>query len=242
MGALKEEILNLQTLQAVDLRIIELTQAIQKSNEEVVNRQADIEERKTAIDAMQSRLEVLEQRHRELEALIEDDVARIKDRQAKLMNVQTNREYQSLLRETEDAKKGNKQREEEVMKVMEEVETLKGRMAEETNVCEAKEKLLAEEQQEVDKNASKVRAQIGDIEKEREQKASSIPTAILKKYDQLREKRNGIAVVGVKNGVCFGCHMNIPPQMYNDLMRNDRLLFCPSCHRIIYHAFEGQDA
>jgi predicted nucleic acid-binding Zn-ribbon protein len=242
VGSLKEEIMHLQTLQSVDLRIVELNRAAKESSEEVVKRQTDIEERKIAIDEMQTRLAAIEQRRRELEAQIEDELARIKDRQAKLMNVQTNREYQSLLRETEDAKKANKQREEEVMRIMEEVETLKTRMAEEKNLYEAKEKLLAEDQQEADQKASDVRSQIEAIEKERAQKAASISVALLKKYDQLREKRNGLAVVGVKNGVCFGCHMNIPPQMFNDLMRNDRLLFCPSCHRIIYHASEGQGA
>ncbi len=41
-------------------------------------------------------------------------------------------------------------------------------------------------------------------------------------------------VQGVTDAVCQGCHMNIPPQMYNELQREDSLKMCPSCERIIY--------
>ena len=57
---------------------------------------------------------------------------------------------------------------------------------------------------------------------------------LLKKYDILREKRNGQAVVPAWKEVCNGCHMNIPPQMYNELQKPEILMLCPNCNRIIY--------
>ena len=41
-------------------------------------------------------------------------------------------------------------------------------------------------------------------------------------------------MVGVKNGTCRGCNMNIPPQLYIVLQRGATIETCPSCHRIIY--------
>jgi hypothetical protein len=32
--------------------------------------------------------------------------------------------------------------------------------------------------------------------------------------------------------------MNIPPQLYNDLMKEDKLISCPTCHRIMFHETE----
>ena len=44
----------------------------------------------------------------------------------------------------------------------------------------------------------------------------------------------GVAVVSVWKEVCDGCHMSIPPQLYNELQKSTRLLTCPNCNRIIY--------
>ncbi|CAD7771580.1 C4-type zinc ribbon domain protein [Candidatus Methanoperedenaceae archaeon GB37] len=50
----------------------------------------------------------------------------------------------------------------------------------------------------------------------------------------IRKRRNGRAVVSVNDAVCEGCHMHIPPQNYNELLKCDKLMTCPSCQRIIY--------
>ncbi len=43
-----------------------------------------------------------------------------------------------------------------------------------------------------------------------------------------------MAIAKVEDAVCEGCHMNIPPQMYNELQRFESLMYCPQCQRIIY--------
>ena len=35
---------------------------------------------------------------------------------------------------------------------------------------------------------------------------------------QLMKQSDGIAIVAVENAVCQGCNMNIPPQMFNELL------------------------
>jgi hypothetical protein len=64
--------------------------------------------------------------------------------------------------------------------------------------------------------------------------ALQLDQEILKQYDRTAELSNGLAVVAVKDAVCQGCYMNIPPQMYNELHRFDSLMFCPHCQRIVY--------
>jgi len=50
----------------------------------------------------------------------------------------------------------------------------------------------------------------------------------------IKARRNGIAIVAVSRGICSGCHMNIPPQLYNELQRSEQILCCPNCNRILY--------
>jgi len=55
------------------------------------------------------------------------------------------------------------------------------------------------------------------------------------KYEQIFERRGGSAVVVVRQGVCTGCHMGVPPQMYNELQKFRDIRQCPNCHRILFY-------
>jgi predicted nucleic acid-binding Zn-ribbon protein len=61
-----------------------------------------------------------------------------------------------------------------------------------------------------------------------------IPADILRKYEQIKSVGRGVAVVAVWKEVCDGCHMSIPPQLYNELQKSVTLITCPNCNRIIY--------
>ena len=73
------------------------------------------------------------------------------------------------------------------------------------------------------------------LDKERVVISKNLEPEFLKKFQMIKEQQvTGIAVVPVKDAVCLGCNMNIPPQMYNELQRCDSLKLCPYCQRIIY--------
>lgn len=232
---MKKDIKSLKDLQSIDLRVKKLDEEIQEGKASLERRQDAIAKRQQAISQIQEKITVIEARKRELEAAIENEAARVKDRQTKLMNVQTNREYQSLLKEIEDSKKSTRDGEDELVRLMERNETLQKDLAEQTNVLTAEQNLLVEATAELDKSAAELTSQKDEIVKERQEKAQKVSAGGLKKYEMLREKRSGVAVVAVVNGVCRGCHMNIPPQLFNNLMRNEELLSCPTCNRMMFY-------
>jgi uncharacterized protein len=237
---LRQDIASLVELQQIDNQIAKLEAQIAGGYAEIEKNQADIAEGRVTIARLQEKIEASEARRRELEAGVEDELARIKDRQTKLMNVQTNREYQSLLKEIEDGKKNNKQREEELVLLMEQVESLGTKLTEETNVCEAKEKLLGEAQSKAGKQATELNDKKAKIVKLRDEKAGEVPPALLRKYEMLRLRRNGTALAPVQEGVCRGCNMNIPPQLYIELQKAQQLLACPTCNRLMFHEVEEE--
>ena len=62
----------------------------------------------------------------------------------------------------------------------------------------------------------------------------TIDPELLKKYNMVKDLVGNVAITAVKNAVCQGCNVNIPPQLYNELQRFETLMFCPHCQRIIY--------
>lgn len=239
---MKENLAHLKELQTIDLQISQLESQMAAAAAGLIARRERIAEHEAKAKALAEKIESLEQRRRELEGEVETDVARIRDRQGKLMSVQTNREYQSLLKETDDAKKANKQREEEAIQLMEQIEACKAKAAEEENLRAADETLLAEETAQSEQQTAELSATKEKILKQRAAKAKVVAAAMLKKYDMLRERRNGIAVVEVVEGVCRGCHMNIPPQLFNELRKEQALISCPTCNRIMFYQPEAEQA
>jgi predicted nucleic acid-binding Zn-ribbon protein len=49
-------------------------------------------------------------------------------------------------------------------------------------------------------------------------------------------KRNGIAVAEARDGVCTICHVRLRPQVFNSIRRNDSILQCDHCNRIMFFA------
>ena len=158
-----------------------------------------------------------------------------------MMQVQTNREYQSLLKEIEDGKKSIKEKEEEIVRIMEVSEANAKIMAEQESLIKDEQKEMAEKKAKVHKHAEQVEGKKAKIVVKRDAKAKNVNTSALRKYDMLRTRRNGKAVVGVVNGVCQGCFMSIPPQHFNNILKGDRMLNCPTCQRILFHQPESDE-
>jgi len=238
---LKEDLSQLIALQDIDLLIKKLDDEMSADYADLEKRQASIAEKREQLNNHTSTIEEGEQRRRELEAEMEDEIVHIKDRQTKLMNVQTNREYQSLLKEIEEAKKLNKTRETEIVDLMEQAERLETKITEQNNICQSEEELLNEAKEKVDTLAAAIDKKKEKFAKKRTTQAKKIKGSLLRRYDQLRDKRNGLAITGVTNGVCQGCFMNIPPQQFNEVLRGEQLLSCPTCQRLMYHQAEIEE-
>lgn len=232
---MKEEIQRLKALQEVDLEIGKVEKKIARGTEELTNRRNSIEKLKTSIAATTDKIEASAARCRELEAEVEDTVQMIKDRQTKLMKVQTNREYQSILKEIDDAKGVNRQREEELIRLQEQAEYLQIKNNEQTALCGEEEAQYQEDANQREKEAVELADKLEKLQKSRETKVKKVKVSLLRKYDMIRAKRNGLAMVGVNRGVCHGCFMNVPPQLYNELLREEELHSCPACNRLLYN-------
>lgn len=237
----KKELGNLLELQDIDLRIRKLDEEIAKGYGDLDGRQAVIDARRAEALDLGERLEVVEKEKSDVENELAEEIIRLKDRQTKLMNVQTNREYQSLLKEIEGTKTENKRREEEIFRYAEIGEAMVAKIKELNNLSDAEEGLLEEEKAKVAALAKELEDKKAEIDKARADKAAKVASPIYKRYEQLRERRNGMAIVGVTNGVCQGCFMNIPAQQFNDVLRGDQLLSCPTCQRMMYHKPEEEE-
>jgi len=235
---LNEEISKLIDLQGIDSEIDGFDQEINAKEQEITTREQSISDKEAGIGRCKEQVAELEQAQRDLKSELEDAQGRIKDRQNKMMQVQTSREHQAILKEIEENKKLIKANEEKLLQIMEQIEQLEKEAEELGNLCTGEKKLLTEESGEVKKAIDKINSRKKTVIGKREALAPELRPGTLQRYDILREKRNGSAVVPTKNGVCQGCFMTIPPQQDNEVRKGEKLNFCPTCQRILYYPEE----
>jgi predicted nucleic acid-binding Zn-ribbon protein len=180
------------------------------------------------------RIEELERERINKEGELEMEQDRIKRSQLKLLEIKTNKEYQALLQEIEGGTERNSQREEEIIVLLEKIDQTRAAYA---NTVEQGQKENIQVEEETTKIKNKMVATEQDIARNREIREEivrELDPELLRRYDTLKEKRNGIAVVLVKNEGCQGCFVNIPPQMYNEVQKHKEIIVCPNCNRILY--------
>jgi predicted nucleic acid-binding Zn-ribbon protein len=87
-----------------------------------------------------------------------------------------------------------------------------------------------------------LRREMESVRDERERVAGLLSVQMRRRYEQLFERRGGVAVVEMRGGNCLGCKMSLPPQLGNEVRKGTSVLTCPSCHRILYWRPESSDA
>ena len=68
---------------------------------------------------------------------------------------------------------------------------------------------------------------------ERENITPKIESDFLKRYQKVKEVR-GQAIAELQNNSCGRCHIAIPPQLSIRVLKQEEMITCPNCHRILY--------
>lgn len=180
------------------------------------------------------RIAELEKERVRLEGELEMERERIKRSQLKLLEIKTNKEYQALLKEIEMGKEHNSQQEEEIIRMLDEIDCLKTDHAGTVERAQRERKEREEEQAKVREQMVIVEQHMTQWHQDREGIVRELEPELVRRYTTLKERRNGVAVVLVRDEGCQGCYVNIPPQLYNEVQKNKEIIVCPNCQRILY--------
>jgi len=221
---------------------------LQETDEKIVAFQREEEELPREIQEKERGVNLLEEEYHQIQASLNDlekqiselniELDEVKDHQrrcqARALAVKTQREYQAVQRESEIAKKRRGELEGQIKEFLEEKKVIEDSCLEVESRIGDQEKTLKKERSEADSRLKKIQGEREDLEKTREVEASLIDPVLLGKYQKVFERYRGKGVVRVSGGVCNGCFMTIPPQLYNQVLAQGGVHQCPNCGRIIY--------
>ncbi len=208
-----------EVLNQVPDRLREINEQFERAQEECASVEAEAEE--------------LENELVRLKTENEEESERVRNYDKRLKQLKTNREYQALLREIGFSRRLVAETDEEMKVKNVSLEEAKERLEE----LKLALNTLNEEREALDKDwsasQSDMRKQSEALEKKEKELSHKVPRDIIGRYNLVRQ-RASVAVVAAENYKCTGCHMSIPPQLFNRLLRGAELLSCPSCSRIMF--------
>jgi predicted nucleic acid-binding Zn-ribbon protein len=230
----KDFLIDVIALQDIEVQIFRAEAGLKELPKELEEIDSIIQARKRSLDAVDEEIAELNKRREPLEADLKENQTILNAADARIKRIKTNKEFLALQREGDIAKKRKVDIEEQLLSLMERIEIrtkdrekiLKTFEVDRTVLDEKKDNLLSN-QQELERVIAVLKDKIGELREK-------VDHVLLSKYDRIKEKRKGLVVVQCVDGVCRGCHMHIPPQLYNELVRADKLITCPVCQRILY--------
>lgn len=175
----------------------------------------------------------------ELELKARDEhIEKLRGRQTLADN---NKEYQALLVEINTNKVDRAKLEEQLIKVMEQVEASNTEVTNLTGVLGAEEAKLTEMQGQLGDKANAAQAEVQKVTPDRDAAAAQIKPAILAEFNKLADRYEGEALAQLEKPdprdpdyLCAGCNMSLVPDVFNKLKTRDDAVICPHCRRFLY--------
>ena len=233
---MKENLTKLLYAQEIDLEIDRLMRSkkvypmqietLEKEIEDLIAAVADIEKR--IFENKKTRMMVEEEITAEKEVLAK--------KEKRLLETQTNKEYTAVQHEIEGARERIDNLETEDLEMMTELDELEPKCEELTvKLDEIKDSNTAQVK-EIQENFNSIESDIAKLEKRRDVMLDEVEKRPLSVYNRLRKGKSGLAVATVDHAKlsCRGCFKQLPPQKVLEVRRQNNMIFCESCGRILF--------
>jgi len=195
----------------------------------------------TRLQVARDRVATAKQRladNQEARRSIEKEVAVHQGRLSKFreqaMAVKTNQEYHAIQKEITYAQGEIKTLEEAILERMLEADDLSAQ-------AKRADAELAAEQRTVDADRKKMATEHAELKSLVERTATeraviiaALDQQVLRIFEVIAQRRNGVAVAEARDGICTICHVRLRPQVFNNVLRSTEIVQCDSCQRILY--------
>src|SRR4030043_517079 len=232
---MNEQIKCIVELQRIDSNILDRKHMMDVIPSKITKAEQPLKESRLALDKTKQRLGSLEKKKRDKEDELDGINEKIKKLKARIAEIKTNKEYQAHLKEIESVEKERYTVEDEILFVMEEIDASSKEIeSEEAKLRTEKDKIEAFKKQ-LEKERLDAEKELLTLQEDRSRIVANIDKETYNQYIILIESCNGIAVTEAKEEICQGCNMNIPPQLFVEIKKNEEIINCPQCRRILYY-------
>jgi predicted nucleic acid-binding Zn-ribbon protein len=232
---LNEQLKILVGLQEIDSSLLIVAEQIDSLPDRLEQYKAPLKEVTDLLQKAKTQSEVLTKKKKDKDLQLDEFQDKIDKLKSRSADVKTNKEYDANLKEIETFEKNRYKIEDEVLVMMEDIETFVNTLKEEEARVKEAEKAFKQEEAKIEEAKKKLFSEIETIKAKRAAYIDKLDKSTYDRYMKLLKKLGGLAVVEVKNEICLGCNTNIPPQLYSDIVKGEAICTCFFCNRLLYY-------
>jgi predicted nucleic acid-binding Zn-ribbon protein len=188
---------------------------------------------RTAWDQAQQAVAAEERRQRDLQHRVSQHRQLLDKNQSQLGSVHTEREATAAMAQLDQAKRMIVEDEREMDSLARRLEELRRAAADREAAAHTVEQQQVEARQSLDADTRMIEAQLAQARADREQKAASVPRALLQRYERIRSKKRVHAVFPLRGNSCSACDTMIPLQR-RTMMSAGATEICEGCGVLLY--------
>jgi predicted nucleic acid-binding Zn-ribbon protein len=230
---LKDQLLLLAELQQIDNQIDQYQEKLARLPAEIKDIAGGLVTIRREIDERRGESTEIEKELRTKERELATEQDKIKRSERRLLQIKNQKEYNALSREVKLGKKVVAQIEETSLDFMTKIEALNKDVEKNEKLLNEMEVNLAKKKTESEQITKEAEKALTSLKTEREDIVKGIDRDFFKKYSTIRKAR-GNAVTEMNGGSCSGCHMAIPPLLGIKVLKQEEMVFCPNCQRMLY--------
>jgi predicted nucleic acid-binding Zn-ribbon protein len=222
-------------LQELDLAIDRLRRRIDEIPGAQLALDARLASHTATVDAVKQRVAANQAARRDIDKQLAEMNARLSKFKNQLMEVKTNKEYQAMQKEMGHAQDEIGLHETHMLERMEEGDGLAAELKTAEAALKSEQGAVAAERKTLDAERGTDQQELDRLLAERTDVVAKVSPEALTIFERVAHGRKGIAIAEAKDGLCVVCHVRLRPQIFNEVRRNDHLIQCDSCTRILYY-------
>ena len=221
-------------LQEKDVRIAEILEKQKNLPAIIAAIRGKLDKAQQDLSAASDNFDSATKERKSLESSLKDAETKVTKLKEKIPEIKTNKEYHALLKEIESAGQEKSGIEEKILILFEKLDELKAKRSEMENVVKEEETIFSREKGIIEKDYNQLAEMLKELESQKAGIVSQLDSKLLSEYNRLLADKRGLAVVTVTDEHCHGCHMRIPPQVFSEIKKNDKISYCLNCKRMLY--------
>ena len=228
-----ERLIELQNLESA---IDEAKRRIAAHPQRIADAETRLAHAKEGVEQAKQQLKASQDARREQEkeaAVYQTRLSKFRDQ---LSAVKTNKEYQAMQHEIETAQSELGSVEEKVIERMVEADALAADVKKAEQTLAAQQKDVEAEKKMLGEELATVEAALKAATDKRAAIVKATPPQLVAQFEQIAHARKGLAITtATRDGLCSACHVRLRPQVFQEIRRNDQIIQCASCNRILYY-------
>ncbi len=221
-------------LQEKDIRIAEIVAKQKNLPELIASIRVGLDKAQQDLSESTLNFDSATKERKSLESSLKDAETKVTKLKERIPEIKTNKEYHALLKEISSAEKEKSDLEEKILILLVKMDELKAKRSENDQVVKEEEKKFTNEKETIEKDFNKLAGMLQELESEKAGIIPEMDSKLLAEYKRLLDAKKGLAIVSVQDEHCLGCHMRIPPQVFAEIKKNEKIIYCMNCKRILY--------